>query len=131
MSFVVFVGDAPSKKNKDPKSAFVGTKSYDKLCTWIPKLDISINNVYICNREHITARGTWFDVSTPEIALELGVTPYEQDKVIALGDKASKYLTQIGCEHFKLPHPSGRNLKLNDEKLVRNVLKQCKEFIHG
>jgi|TARA_A100001388_G_C28769974_1_gene503210 hypothetical protein len=50
------------------------------------------------------------------------------DKVIALGNVASEALSKIGVEHFKLPHPSGLNRKLNDKKYVNKVLKECYEY---
>lgn len=49
-------------------------------------------------------------------------------KVIALGNVASEALIKINVDHFKLPHPSGLNRKLNDKKYVTRVLKECKEY---
>ena len=50
------------------------------------------------------------------------------EKVIALGNVASEALTKINVDHFKLPHPSGLNRKLNDKKYVTQLLKECKEY---
>jgi len=50
------------------------------------------------------------------------------EKVIALGNIASEALTKIGVKHFKLPHPSGLNRKLNDKNYINKVLKECKEY---
>ena len=45
-----------------------------------------------------------------------------------LSRKDSLKLSKIGVEHFKLPHPSGLNRKLNDKKYVNKVLKECYEY---
>jgi len=50
------------------------------------------------------------------------------NKVIALGNVASEALAKINIDHFKLPHPSGLNRKLNDKVYVQKVLSECKEY---
>lgn len=125
---IVLVGDKPSKKNIDPKVPFVGTKSYDTLLNWISKLNIDVTDVALANMEHIKLEnGLWpflkRDKYSFDIDLEYG------DKVVALGQNASKYLTKLNIKHFKLPHPSLRNRKLNDKKYIINELKNCKSWI--
>lgn len=123
---IVFVGDQPSSKNIDPNVPFVGTQSYKKLLEWIWEMDLDISDIKICNRDeilqHVTAR------------------------YIVLGDKAEKTFIETGFYHvnpeslevlpygpgyFKLPHPSGRNRKLNDKKYIKQELKKCKEWLNG
>lgn len=122
---ILFVGDKPSKKNKNKKVPFVGTKSYKKLLEWIYRLDIDLNDVYVCNRSHMDFNRVAPVINTPAIILEI----LEEDKVVALGNEASKFLSENNQEHFKLPHPSGLNRKLNDEVYVKEQLKKCREFI--
>jgi hypothetical protein len=50
--------------------------------------------------------------------------------VIALGGEASKRLNELGVKHFKLPHPSGLNRKLNDKQEISRLLYRCKKFIY-
>ena len=52
-------------------------------------------------------------------------------KVVALGNEAKKYLLKAGInEFFILPHPSGRNRKLNDAEFVKKTLDQCRDYIY-
>ena len=107
---IAFVGDTPSAKNVDPNVPFVGTQSYKRLLEWIWMMDVDISEVSLFNRgDLIPFRDT--------------------TKVVALGNNASEWLGRV--PHFKLPHPSGRNRKLNDEKYVRKVLQQCKKWLNG
>jgi hypothetical protein len=46
---IMFVGDEPSKKNKDPKVPFVGTKSYLTLLTWIYRMDLDVSDLILRN----------------------------------------------------------------------------------
>jgi hypothetical protein len=50
-------------------------------------------------------------------------------KIIALGEVASKSLNKVGVSHFKLPHPSPLNRKLNDKVFIQNILKECKKYL--
>ena len=50
-------------------------------------------------------------------------------KIIALGAVASKALSLCNIEHFKMPHPSGRNRILNDKELEKRLIAECREFI--
>jgi hypothetical protein len=119
---VYFVGDKPSSKNKESSVAFVGTKSYKKLLTWIYNLDLDLNHVYTCNKDDIADN---FTVEVPGLFTEID----EEDSVIALGEASSKRLDKIGLKHFKMPHPSGLNRKLNNKEYELQMLKQCKEYI--
>ena len=135
--YVIFVGDKPSKTNIDPDVAFVGTKSYDKLCSWIPKLDISLNDIVICNKKDIKSNSYKNPKNVNDFRFEITTNvhipfdPKKGDKVIALGAQAALYLDDIECEHFMLPHPSGLNRKLNDKKFEAKILRECREFIYG
>ena len=51
------------------------------------------------------------------------------DKVIALGAVAASSLSKIGINHFRMPHPSGRNRQLNDPELVEKYLRECEEYL--
>jgi uracil-DNA glycosylase len=126
---IFLIGDRPSKKNVDPKVPFVGTNSYKTLLQWIARLDIDITEVALANKQHVAYyvfNNSRPGVDTPAIKIEI----FPEDKVIALGNEASKYLNSLNIEHFKLPHPSGRNLRLNDKKYVDKVLKECKDYLN-
>lgn len=108
---VVFVGDEPSQTNIDPDIAFVGAKCFQRLTEWINYLR---PDYYICLNSH-----TDNDIFKIERLKEDGF------KVIALGNKASERLTKWQIQHYKLPHPSGLNRKINDKKIIEHELDTC------
>lgn len=120
---IIFVGDKPSAKNKDPNVPFVGTKSYKKLLEWIWEMDIDISKVHMMNAEN------WWKY-TPKCGLR------PEHKYIVLGKNAETKFKQIKTIHgdnhcyFKIDHPSGLNRKLNDKKYVKKMLKECREWLN-
>lgn len=104
--------------NFDPRQAFVGTKSHKVLMGWIERMDIL---------------ASYLENSHTEECLEniKSIANHWKVPVVALGNKASDRLTKMGIEHFKLPHPSGRNRKLNDPKFVDSELEKCKNYLRG
>lgn len=114
---VIFVGDCPSRLNKDPEVAFIGSKSEKVLRKWIDKLnpkEASLTNSH-----------------TSLLLLRLEVSYNLGDAIVALGNVASKRLTKRGIPHFKLPHPSPRNRLNNDQKFIDGELKKCKTYLKG
>lgn len=114
---VLFVGDCPSKLNKDPDVAFVGSKSMPVLEKWIKKIK---PKEYGMLNSH-----TEFLLTCIEVEHNLGAI------IVTLGNNASKRLEKIGIPHFKLPHPSPRNRKLNDPNFIDSELKKCKTYLKG
>lgn len=125
---IVFVGKEPSKKNKDPRIPFVGTKSYKRLLEWIYRLDIDLNEVHVCNLEHLKncSNSKSFYIDLPNIFVDL---EFDKDKIIALGKDVSNRLNKLNLNHYSIDHPSGLNRKLNDKKYVEKMLKSCKIWL--
>ena len=113
---IYFIGDKPSKRNVDPKVAFVGTTSYKTLLEWIYRMNLSVNDIMLYN-----AKAFIQDVQD-----EVN----EDDFVVALGREASTLLEHYHIPHHKIPHPSGLNRMLNDKKQVNEFLKGCKEYVN-
>lgn len=109
---VLFVGDKPSKRT-DPDAPFKGAACEARLMEWIACL--GVNKYEIINQ---------VDYSPSRI----GVARLKGYIVIALGNNTSKFCG--GYEHFKLPHPSGRNRQINDKSFIINKLEECKKYIH-
>lgn len=112
---VLFIGDRPSKFNAIAGQAFIGTQSYKVLQKWAVALDLK--DFAMLNSE---------EVDLPHIIRFYSTG----NQLVALGNKASKVLQQLGFNHFKLPHPSGRNRQLNDGIFVTQKLKECKQYLN-
>lgn len=113
----MFVGDRPSPKNTNPSIAFYGTRSMDTLAGWLFWLGLNKRHVLFINSHEQDL------LTAIEVHSNLGGV------VVALGNNASSRLNKLQIPHFKLPHPSGRNRKLNDKKFIDSELKKCKDYL--
>lgn len=114
---IIFVGDEPSKLNIDPNIAFIGSKSMIALEKW---LDYLAPAQFLLLNSH-----------NPSLINRIYNRYRKGDTVIALGNKASERLAKYDIEHFKLPHPSPRNRKLNNRLFIENELKLCKKYMEA
>jgi uracil-DNA glycosylase len=130
---IFFIGDEPSKDNVDPEVAFVGTKSYKRLLGWIADMNLSTNDIFIANKKDIYKYpNNKFYVETKSLHSNAYMADIvEGDKIVALGQKARKYIEDLGLECFYLPHPSGNNRMANPSKSLKDKLKACKKFINS
>lgn len=122
---VLFIGDRPTKRNKHPDVAFVGTSSYKILLDWMRRMDIDVSKVYMVNA---------YDIDGEPSKHLYGLN--RNWKKVVLGDNAKNRLVELKLyveplEWFALPHPSGLNRKLNDKKKLTQLLAECKMFIYG
>lgn len=112
----IFVGDEPTGPTRTP---FRHAKCRERLQSWIDYLVgdddyILVNQADFCNK-------------CPDDCIELLLFAHPHVPVIALGNKASNCVAP--CDHFKLPHPSGRNRQLNDKAKLWLKLRACKRYI--
>ena len=112
---VVFVGDQPSQTNVHHEIAFVGAKCFERLVSWIKQLPIDF---YVCVN-------SFSEGDTHKIQ----ALKNDGFKVIALGNKASNRLSALKIQHYKLPHPSGLNRKLNDKQYMALELLGCMNYL--
>lgn len=108
---ILFIGDRPSKRT-DPNVPFKGAACEKRLMEWV-KIVAGDEEYAIYNRLQIN----WNNFS------------HSFCKIVALGNNASYTLTRHGVEHFKLPHPSGRNRQINHQALINGKLAECKEYL--
>lgn len=114
---VLVVGLNPSKKHGD-------SPSLKTLYKWLTYLDlpvVSFTNLY---------EGYDIDTSKTQGQFIKSISK-EYDKVLALGSIVSNCLRVLDVDHFRLPHPSGLNRQLNDEKFVHDQLEACKNYLKG
>lgn len=114
---VLVVGLNPSRQHgKSP--------TLRNLYNWLDRLNISFvsfTNLY----EGYTA--TPGSEKTEYIAR----ISQEYDKVICLGATVSTALRGMDIDHFRMPHPSGRNRLLNDQRFVDQQISACKNYLYG
>lgn len=127
---IIFVGDQPSSKNVDPNIPFVGTQSYKRLLEWIWEMDVDINNVHLCNKDQFEHNYLTGDLYISNLNSDLPARA-SVCKIVVLGNQAEDKVCETSTlDYFKLPHPSGRNRKINDKKFIKKELKKCKEWLN-
>lgn len=114
---IIFVGDKPGRKNVDPNVPFVGTQSYKRLLEWIWEMDVNISDVKMYNKDDLWLHNLRH------------YAKFKGYRVVCLGNTSSELFNENDIPHFKLPHPSGRNRKLNDKKWLKQQLKECKKWL--
>lgn len=118
MRKLLLVGDKPSKKNTNPRVAFVGTQSFKTIQKWL--------NVILDEKATIST----VNRVDPEFSVVLIRASMKGFKILAFGEEAAQALLNAGVVNFfKLPHPSGRNRKLNNKVYVDEMLLKCKAWI--
>ena len=117
---IVFVGDKPSTKNTDLNVPFIGTQSHKTLLKWIEYLGI---NEYILFNSHTEQELIEFE----------SFCKHNTCLVVALGNNAARAMKRYALDllFFTLPHPSPRNLILNDSKFVTRELDRLKDKLKG
>ena len=117
---VVFVGDRPSRKNRHPEVALVGTKSYKIFLNWVYRLDLDINRIVLIDSvdEYGNDR---LSRHTPD---------YSRVAFVALGAQAAARLKHHKIKHFVLPHPSEVERKPIDVRDLARLIYRCKKFIN-
>lgn len=111
----VFVGDEPSRLNRNIDIAFVGARCFPTLVEWIAKLPV---DYYVCINSNKQS-----DLDKIKCLADNGF------KVVALGNKASRRLKDM--EHYMLPHPSGLNRKLNNKQELALRMLKCCDYLLG
>ena len=130
--FIIFIGSNPSTASKDNSAFSETTKSGRLLKGWIDELKVDAYKI-------INIMDTKKDDNKPLSQVEIIASlPYLKEKlgevtqdvrIVALGAAASKALTLLNLKHFKAPHPSGLNRKLNDETYRKTMIEDLKKFI--
>lgn len=120
---VVFVGDRPSPTNVSNYIAFVGAKCFPRFIEWIKDL---APDYYTCYNVHDSDGHT--DLQNVVNIMNLLESGF---KVIALGKQASAALLTQGIPHYEIPHPSGRNRKINDQYTIDQCLDLAKYYIRN
>ena len=129
---VLFVGSNPSNASVMDVASHGSTKSSKILTEWLRSIPADRLPIYINVMNKKTVGNRPLKQSEIKANLELLSQRLETIKpeyVVALGKSASTALTLLGKPHYEMPHPSGRNRKLNDKKFVEGKIKGLTEFV--
>ncbi len=129
---ILVLGQNPSRKNTDPNVPFEGTQSDVVLQSWLDQIipyDYSpLVEVMNCS-DRVDFKPTAQTIADLSDRIRYVVNEQRFDKVIALGSIASEILDKAGIVYFPLPHPSGRNRKLNDKTYISEQLELAKRYL--
>jgi len=117
-SKVLVVGINPANKS--------GSPTLKKLNAWMDNLGVKFYSFMNC----IGDKGNYLSKQVDYSLIEqysMGIKYY---KILALGGFPSKVLNDLKIDHFKLPHPSPRNRKLNDRRFEQTILEECKTYLY-
>src|SRR5574343_1226202 len=120
---ILFVGSNPSVKSKETTPFYFDSRSYSVLNSWISRItENQSHSIFIQNISNDPTDNNR-PLKMKEIRLlmpllQFNIESIKPDKIIALGNTAEKALTLLQLPHYKLPHPSPKNRKLNDKNFV-------------
>lgn len=129
MVTILFVGSNPSNASTVDVAFHGSTRSSKLLTEWTKdisgmKVHINVMNQKTSNNRPL--KKSEVDASLQRLAQDVeGLKP---DKIIALGKTAANALTLLHLAFYEMPHPSGRNRKLNDQKYVQEKVKGMLQY---
>lgn len=121
---VLFLAQNP-KTESNIEEPLKGTRSWKTFSLWLAVLGDPEGK--IMNASQKLGKVTWKDYDSE--GLRLAIDYYGFDKFVALGEYASGLLELMEIRHFKLPHPSGLNRKLNDQQELIRQLNLCRVYL--
>ena len=129
MITILFVGSNPSNASTVDIAFHASTKSSKILTEWCKDIEGAKMHVNVCD---VKTEGnkplTQAQIDENLLLLKFKVTVANADRVVALGKAAAKALTLLGVEQYEMPHPSGRNRKLNDKAWVAEKVKALQNY---
>lgn len=127
---VIFVGSNPSEASKNILPFWGDTKSDKILHQWISRLPDDACT-FVCNvLDEKTLNNKPLNMAQIKQALpNLASKVLKFKKIIALGKTATIALRALGVDFYEMPHPSGRNRKLNDKTYVEGKIKGMLEYL--
>lgn len=127
---IIFAGSNPSTAAKSLVPFTPDTKSGQVLAMWIMAAGIE-DHVQLNVVNYTTENNKPLSVpQMKEAAHDIAQILNPHDKIVALGKTASKVLTMAGISHLELPHPSGRNRKLNCPFYVNECISKLRDYAY-
>ena len=118
MKKILIVGQNPSAQKPRKNSTF------DRLDQWCKEMKVNDFDFINC----IDSVGDYKKLNINKTNIVNSTR--NRKKIIALGNFSSETLTKLGIDHFKMPHPSPRNRKLNDKEFEKKMINECKSYLN-
>lgn len=125
---VLFLGSNPSKSSSSTLPFWEDSRSRKILDSWLARIQLDqSHSIHFMNVSDSPTEGNR-PLKMREIHLELNrlsslIGDMKPDKIISLGKTADIALTLLQLPHFAMPHPSGKNFKLNDKAYVEEKIR--------
>ena len=132
---IVFVGSNPSEASPDCEPFQRGTQSRRVLEAWIEAAGIDLTErksvfLYnIANKPTPNNRALKKSEIISYIPLLKSILQ-SYTKIVSLGKTAHTALEMAGIAHLEMPHPSGRNFKLNNKDYVAACIERLRVYIN-
>jgi uracil-DNA glycosylase family 4 len=126
---ILFLGSNPSNKATSNEAFTVDTASGRTLKSWIQDIEgtIFIDNI-VSQKTKNNRPLHQEEIARAQASLLKRIQEINPDRLVALGKSASNVLKNLNLKHFEMPHPSGRNRKLNDKSYVTEKINKLKLF---
>jgi uracil-DNA glycosylase len=96
-------------------------------------MDIWVNGVTFLNVSDQPTPGnrplTVGEIKANLVRLDADIKAHNPERIVAVGKTATKALTLLQLQFLEIPHPSGCNRKLNDPKVVEEVIKKLQSYL--
>lgn len=129
---VVFVGSNPSVSAKTLDPFCPSTRSGRILRDWISRSCDSCSCVFMNVQDNPTSCNrplTKSEILSNLDSLKKKIEDIRPHKIVSLGRAADTALTLLRLPHFDMPHPSGLNRKLNDNKFIEEKINGLRTYI--
>ena len=68
------------------------------------------------------------EMALARVSLLERINRINPDRLVALGKSAANTLKSLGLRFFEMPHPSGKNFKLNDKDYVASRIQSLQDY---
>lgn len=129
---ILFIGSNPSESAGSTVAFWQDTSSAKVLAKWIDELG-PVDQLFFNNVSPFTTPNnrplTTTEIRESSERLKMLVAIHDGAKIVALGRTAEKALRMIGEKFYAMPHPSGKNRKLNDKAYVEEKIKGLRNYL--
>jgi uracil-DNA glycosylase len=130
---VLIVGSNPSVRSQVITPFWKDTRSAKVISSWLTLVAVDFE---VLTTTNVYDKPTHNNKPLNALQIKLGLPALKQTyevggytKVVALGKTAAKALSMLDIDFFEMPHPSGRNRKLNDKSYVKEKINGLRDYL--